>query len=317
MQSILHFFFGLTIFLSSCDAMEQNKESQEPNVDTREEWKGDPNYSFKYTLSQPVKTYVLPEKLTEVSGIAFTEKKELACVQDEKGNIYIFNEQTEEVERKIDFGKNGDYEGIAYKGNTAFVLRNDGNIYEVKNVDTDKQETIVHKTSLGKSNDTEGLCYDKLNNRLLIACKGHGGKGEPFIEKKSVYSFNLKTMKLEAKPAFNISLNQLKKFIKRNQLLERYEDLKSFFDPAKAHTLFQPSEIGIHPITGNIYLLASVGKLLIILNPKGNILHFERLDKALLKQPEGLAFYENGDMLIASEGKKSKGKILKFQYQAQ
>ena len=36
---------------------------------------------------------------------------------------------------KYDFGKDGDYEDITIRGQTVYVIRSDGQIFEVKNFD--------------------------------------------------------------------------------------------------------------------------------------------------------------------------------------
>ena len=66
---------------------------------------------------------------------------------------------------------------------------------------------------------------------------------------------------------------------------------------------FKPSALAIHPRSGNLYILASVGKTLIVLGEDNRILHVELLDPELFPQPEGLAFSDEGHLLISSEGR--------------
>jgi len=40
-----------------------------------------------------------------------------------------------EIVNKYDFGKDGDYEDITIRGQTVYVIRSDGQIFEVKNFD--------------------------------------------------------------------------------------------------------------------------------------------------------------------------------------
>jgi uncharacterized protein YjiK len=74
----------------------------------------------------------------------------------------------------------------------------------------------------------------------------------------------------------------------------------------------KPSGLAIHPRTGNLYVIASVGKMLLVLSPEGRLLHAERLDKDLFEQPEGIAFDLQGNLYIASEGEDGPGKLMKF-----
>ena len=83
----------------------------------------------------------------------------------------------------------------------------------------------------------------------------------------------------------------------------------------KKNTSFQPSGIAIHPITNHIYMIATAGKLLVVLSPEGEILGVEELDKDELKQPEGITFDQQGNMYISNEARGGKGNIMLFNYQ--
>ena len=50
-------------------------------------------------------------------------------------------------------------------------------------------------------------------------------------------------------------------------------------------------------------MLASVGKVLIVIDPKDQrVLHVQLLDPAVFPQPEGMTFDANDNLLISSEG---------------
>jgi sugar lactone lactonase YvrE len=74
--------------------------------------------------------------------------------------------------------------------------------------------------------------------------------------------------------------------------------------------------LAIHPIYGDIYIISSVGKLLIILNRHGKVQNVEELDPKLFRQPEGICFSPKGDMFISNEGQGGKGYIVKFKIHA-
>jgi uncharacterized protein YjiK len=80
---------------------------------------------------------------------------------------------------------------------------------------------------------------------------------------------------------------------------------------------FRPSAVAIHPITHHVYLLASVGKMLIAMDWQGKFLHIHHLDSHLFKQPEGMCFAPDGTLFIANEAKGGKANVLSFAYQAQ
>ena len=104
--------------------------------------------------------------------------------------------------------------------------------------------------------------------------------------------------------------------------IEGYKDEGSFtqFSSKLARVLgisdpygnFRPSAIAIHPLTDEIYITSSVGKLLVVLDREGLISDVHALNPALFRQPEGICFSPEGDLYISNEGKEGKGYILKF-----
>ncbi|HBL79205.1 MAG TPA: hypothetical protein DDZ79_04300, partial [Aequorivita sp.] len=68
----------------------------------------------------------MPIELNEISGIRWISDDKIAAVQDEEGIIFIYNLQTNLVEKKISFGKSGDYEAITTTDSTAYVMESSG-----------------------------------------------------------------------------------------------------------------------------------------------------------------------------------------------
>ena len=254
-----------------------------------------PGYEFPYQLTEPDQLWKLPAELVEISGLSFIDNNRLACIQDEKGIIYIFNQKEGKVEQEIYFGDNGDYEGIEIIKNDAWVLKSNGTLYEV--ADYLKQEELKVKkypTALTGRNDTEGLAYDHVNRGLLIACKGR-----PFADEingneyKAIYSFDHENKISDIKPFLLIKMDTIKYY--------------------KGDETFAPSGIAIHPITENIFILGSVGKLVLVLSRKGEMLAMIKLNPKIFRQPEGICFSPDGIMYIASEGDGREGSILRFE----
>ena len=78
---------------------------------------------------------------------------------------------------------------------------------------------------------------------------------------------------------------------------------------------FYPSAIGVHPITGDIYVLSTKDtKGLARFSHDGKLKDFQWIDKGLMPQPEGLCFSPDGTLFISSEGKHGKpAQILRFE----
>lgn len=277
----------------------------------------DVKLEFPYMIAKPDEKYVLQKNLAEISGLSFISADEVALIDDEKGSIFYYNLKQSVNTREVSFGKDGDYEDLKMIGDTAYVLRSDGTLYELKNLQEGRQRIAKKKfnTGLSKANNTEGLAYDNERGLLLIACKGKPEmKNKPveYKDKKAIYGFNLQTKQLSEKPIVLIDLEEVRKMtysIRKNAL-----DKIIRFYTHKPPSDFEPSGIAVHPLSRDLYVLSSVGKLLVILDPTGKLKHVVKLPPRVFKQPEGIAFDLTGNMYISNEGRKGKGNILKFLY---
>ena len=271
----------------------------------------DENYFFPYDLLNANHHWELPNKLEEISGLSYSEDNRLACVQDEKGNIYIFNSNTGEVEQKIDFGNDDDYEGIEIIGQDAWVMNSKGTLFLVKNyLNEDILNVEKFNTEFTGKNDTEGLGYDPSSGNLLIACKGH-----PFVDEKhgkefkAVYFFNTEAKKIDREPFLLIELDSIKYYKNYNTMTRLGVELLAYFDDSKGDLSFQPSAIAVHPLSGNIYILAAVGNLLIVYSRENKMLAMNKLKSKFHPQPEGICFGPDGTLYIANEGDGGHGSI--------
>ena len=269
---------------------------------------------FEYDLESPDGRYKLPSYLEEISGLSYYGKGKIACVQDEKANIYVLNLEKEEITKKYNFGNDGDYEDIVVLGKTAYVLRNSGHIYRIENFKKKERKIKRYNTPLKEKNDTEGMVYDALSNALLIACKGSPSidKEDRYSGYKAVYKFDLAKEKLIEKPHFLIDLERLDSYIDHNVFTRLSLRVAKRLQLIESETSFQPSGIAIHPLYGEIYIISSVGKLLIVLDRRGKVLDVKELDPKIFRQPEGICFSPTGDLYISNEGQGGKGYILKF-----
>ena len=317
-QSLITICLICSMCVLGCKTKSTTSSTAETETDavveeTKVEVAPDKTYVFPYNLSLPDQKQKLPKVLTEISGLDFLAGPLFACIQDEKANVYIYNWETDEITSNVDFGKNGDFEDIEVVGKEIWTIRSDGNLYQITNFNAKEQETTKYETHLSTSNDVEGLSLDASKENLLLACKGSAAKGSEWINYKAVYSFNLASKTLSKEPVFAVSLDELAKKIEGYKGSETYNKIAEFFNPSSGNPTFQPSGIDVHPTTKEIYLIATAGKLLLVLNPKGDkVIHIEPLDSDVFKQPEGICFTANGDLYISNEGRGGKGNILKF-----
>ncbi len=271
-------------------------------------------YHFAYDLKEPDQTFKMPKDLEEISGLGITDDGEaLVAVQDENGKLFFINRYNGQVTMEAEFWKDGDYEGVEMVGSTAWVVKSSGTLYEITGPGTPEQKVENYNFFLDGDNDVEGLAYDKAHNRLLLACKAKAGHEKEYKHKKGIYAFDLATKTLGEEPVYFVSLDSVNSYLEKDPAIRKLEKVVEFFDPNEDFD-FSPSAIAIHPLTGNIYVASSVGKLLLVLSPSGQIMHIEKLSKKVHPQPEGLAFDPVGTLYISNEGKGDNGLIYRFNY---
>ncbi len=256
-----------------------------------------------FDLNKTYEQIKLPVALKEISGITFLSKNKIACVQDEKGIVFIYDIHKDKLKQSIDFAGDKDYEAIANVNDTIYVLRSNGDIYEIDNLESSEVSSITHHTFLSKVNNSEGMCFDSKHYRLLIACKGKPEKGSAKKYQKVVYSFDLSTKTMSEEPVLVIDPTSIIEMADQSAS-------NSFFGESKNVDQFDPAEIAIDPKTGNYFVLSAVGKRLAVFSENGMLLCSVNLNPDIYKQPEGLAFNSEGDLVISDEGKNSKGNLV-------
>lgn len=270
-----------------------------------------------YDLKNPESVYQLPAYLEEISGISYYKENEIACIQDEQAIIYIFDILNEEVKSIIDFRMYGDFEDLAIVGSDVYILRSDGTLF--KGVDFEKYhgKLIKIETALEIENNAEGLFYNKNTNSLFIACKDSPSinNNELYAGYRAIYRFDLGNSKLTEEPEYLVDLS--KRYTVTDNIIGEniFTDVALKLGLIEDVIVFHPSAIAIHPVdSGNLYILSSIGKSLIITDKYGSVLNFIKLDKRIFNQPEGICFSKNGELFISNEGENKGGDILRFKY---
>lgn len=261
--------------------------------------------TYGYDLENPTKTTILPPVLHEVSGLTNIDNKTIACVQDEEGVVFVYDLQKEEIINQLEFDKDGDYEGIARVGNSIYVLRSDGKLFEIENFKNKDFKVKEYDTDIPVK-DSEGLGYDASNNRLLIAGKSEP-KGKKYDDKKAIFAFDLGSKSRIKKPVYKLNEDDINQFVKENNLEFSGED-------KEVKLKINPSGIAVHPKTRKLYILSSKDNLMYIFNQKGQIESVTYLKRSIFEQPEGITFLDNGDMLISNEGGRLLPTLLLFSY---
>ncbi|CAM3601576.1 SdiA-regulated domain-containing protein [Zobellia roscoffensis] len=233
-----------------------------------------------------VARWELPAQLKEVSAIEWLSDTEIAAVQDEKATIFIYSLKSKKIIQEIDFGKPGDYEGLVIRQKDAYVLRSDGTLYEIKEYKSTAPVINTYETPFTTDNNMESLALNVKKNELLMIPKDHGLESD---SSKGIYSFSLETKKMSSEPIYTIEM--------RDKIFKNFRQ-------SKIYKTFRPSDLEVHPMTGEIYVLEGSKPKLLILDSEGNTKNAYELDKHIFPQPEGIAFSPDGVLYISSEGKK-------------
>jgi uncharacterized protein YjiK len=269
--------------------------------------------NLPYDLSDYEEVFALSYKLVEISGLTFrSETHQILANNDEEGIIYFLDPANFEIAQKINFGKRGDYEGIEIVKDIVYVVKSNGNISSYNLAE--KKAGNSYKTNLTSTNNIEGLAYDANKNKLLLVTKNN-----PYVkrtnkkEAKCIYSFDLETKKLDEDPYLEIRKTKLLVNLEK-QIIDADLTKAQLKKMKRRVKEFSPSGISIHPLTGDYYILSSIGKTLLVIskNKKESNIYF--LDEKFHTQPEGICFSPDGEMYIANEGKSLIAKVYKYKY---
>lgn len=259
----------------------------------------DQGYQFPFNFDQPDKVVDLPKDLKEISGLeAWKAEDEVLAIQDEDGILFILNTNTGHVKTRLPFGKDRDYEGVARKGDDIYVLERDGDIHHISYKEGEEAyKSDKLESSFSYRNDTEGIGLDPVTGHLLIVPKEKElNRDNEGMHQHGIYGFNLGDSMLVSDPLFYVDELKVGEVV--------------YGKTSRYH--FKPSGVAVDPVSKDIYVLASVGKILIVINRQSEIKHIELLKEKVFRQPEGLTFNDAGDLFISSEGKSGKGIVATF-----
>jgi uncharacterized protein YjiK len=275
--------------------------------------------NFPYDLNSPNAAFELEVSLREISGLTTSPKKDnLAAVQDEKGQLFYINKKSGKVTPSVIFAEDGDFEGIEFVGDTLWVVKSKGRLFKLWNLDKTPYDMATFKIESLKGANIEGLGYDAKNHRLLLAQKG---EKTDVVTSRSILAFDLKNQTSReggtgssVSKVFDIGLKDFQVFL-ANKKEKRYQHLVEDYvtTPLAKGVEFGPSGVAVHPLSGNIYVISSINKVLLVLSAEGKILEMVKLDKNRLPQPEGICFDRDGTLYLSSEAKDDpKGKLFVY-----
>lgn len=264
----------------------------------------DDDYYFPFNFDRLDRVVKLTNELNEISGLCMAmNPDEIFAIQDEVGVVFRINARTGELLQQLRFDKDLDYEGITRIGNEMYVLEADGDVHYFTYNDTLAEiEAKKMETGFSYRNDTEGICFDSITNTLLIVPKAQElypqGENE---QRRGVYTLDLNSGKTNPQPTYYLDELEVGQIVYKTN--RQYE--------------VRPSGVAVDPITGDIFILSSVGNVLVVIDRDSQVRHVELLEKGTFVQPEGITFSPDGVLYISSEGHGGRGIVATLMRQEQ
>ena len=233
-----------------------------------------------YNLNHPI-VYKLPTELDEISGIVYYPKdNSIFAIHDERGWLYKIHIEDEIEVEKWKYTAGADFEDLALVDSNFYTLKSAGGIVEFRIVRPDSVLTTERKLPKTPKKEFEAMYYDSAGMRLLAICKDCEAD---LKNTASVFAFDIRQKKWLDSPIYVIDVEKIE---------QKFGDKIS---------KFKPSAAAVNPITGELYIISSVNKLLVIADATGKAEDVYPLNPKVFKQPEGLTFTPKGDLLISNE----------------
>ena len=268
--SALFFFFSFLISSGLLTACGQAGPSESTS--------GKNERSSRYNLQAP-DVYELPALVSEISGLAWDRDNYVFAVDDENGSLFRIKLQKEPAIEEISVGEKKDYEEVVLTNNTIYMLASSGSVVFFENKQPVGNVETATLSAKGR-NDFEILVKDPGAPRLLMMCKSCK---EDKKEAVSVYAFDLASKTFDEKPVATLKVKEMEERL------------------GKKIGVFKPSGANVHPQTGELYIISSVNQLLVVTDRAFNVKEVHPLQGNHFKQPEGVCFTPEGDLLISNE----------------
>lgn len=252
--------------LSSCQLIKKSKDF--PNSDM-------------YDFANP-KVLDLPGELDEISGIAYYAADTSVFAEiDEAGTLFKIPLKNPQDFKKWTFDKKRDFEDMVLIDSTFYILVSNGDVVTINFVG-DSLQTFKSDFSDAKKNkmEFETLYLSQDKSKLIMICKSC-----EVDKKKTLSSFSYVYNK-DSVGAYTF---------------DSIMDVSPVLDKMKDAKHLKPSGGAINPVTGDLYLLSAIQHLIMIFDENGKFKKMYDLDPAIYKQPEGICFTPEGDLIISNE----------------
>ena len=177
----------------------------------------------------------------------------------------------------------GDFEDMVIVDSSFFLVTSTGVLVEfIEGRDGQAVPFTIHDTGLADVCEVEGLAHDPAGQSLVLLCKQM--KDKSARDRVELWSWSLKDRRLGSQPRLAI-----------------------LADPLRSRTGakgFNGSALALIPGTTSFVIVAGPQQAFAEVAAEGDVISGGGLDRPSLVQPEGVAFLEDGTLLISTEAGK-------------
>lgn len=244
--------------------------------------------------------WMLPTRLREISGLTLDPEGRLFAHDDEVAVVYQLDYQSGRIIKAFALGsppRRGDFEGIAWVAGRIYLTTSDG---ELLVADEGRDGTFLpyerHETGLGTRCEIEGLYHDAAARLLRLACKTVREPGNR--NRTLVLAWSLAT----ARPAPEHDVELLWPDASQGVA-------ENLIGDGTGRRL-RLSGLTRSPGNGNFVAVAARQHALAEFAPDGTLVRAFRIPNAHHHpQMEGVAMTAAGDLIVADEGGKQRGRL--------
>jgi hypothetical protein len=215
----------------------------------------------------------------------------MVALNDEEGKLFRFNPGDKDIPESFKFLSKGDFEDLCFDGTYWYALKSKGMVIRISHAFTDSF-SLREFPFPEKGNEFETIFFDPSTKKPIVICKLCINNREGKIP---AFSLDTSTAVFSYEPNFSPDTVSIMNILQKKKIECR------------------PSGAAINPLTGELYIISSSDRLLLIMKD-GMMKQAFKLPKEFFRQPEGICFAPNGDLYISNEAKGEIANILLFRY---
>lgn len=246
--------------------------------------------SSRTDSSGPLARWIMPASLAEISGLALDSSGRLFAHNDESGLVFEIDYRRGVLLKQWVVGERplrDDFEAMAVADGRFFLLASTGKLYEFREGESgERVPYTVHDTRLGNQCEFESLAHERASNSLVLICKSMRDRE---IDGVVLFRWSLDSAQAERTPVRQIiSLATI--------------------NGANDWEEFQPSDLSIDPVSGNLVMVASLQQALAEVTRSGDLVASGPLPEPL-EMAEGVAVTRDGLLIISTEATRTAASV--------